>query len=849
MNGIYKKDLLLQNKVIFFSNFSFYQGLHFSLKNLSKSNIILYTNNSFLNNKYKKNSSNIQFFEIEKYYRNSLNKNDILFNTIKISIFLENLNLIENKETYFKFLFKEIYEIIKKNNYLHNNFNNIDSKFLNYSINYDEEIAFDISLGIKIYSKTHPKISIIMPIFNSENFIEECLNSLINQTFKNFELICVNDGSTDNTLKILKKFEEKDKRIHILTQDNLGAGIARNVGMKVSKGEYLIFLDSDDIFYETMLEELYVKIKENNLDIVICNSKNFYTFNNKKIFDDKKYSFSKKELMIFNKIFSSLNIEKDFFNKFIWWPWDKIFKKKYIENLGIEFQNLKSTNDLFFICSAVISSNKISFLDKVFINHRVGIKSSIENSREKSWDNFYYALRELKKFIKKKGLYKKFKQDFINYVALFSIWHLESMNGKSFCFLYENIRNIWWKEFGVSKSIPNYFYNKNIYKKIKLILELDLRQIDIKINGQIINYLREKKKFCIPKVSVIIPVYNAEKYLSDSLNSIINQTLKDIEIICINDGSSDNSLKILNYYREIDNRIFILNQKNKGANIARNEGLKIAKGQFILFFDSDDILIKDALEKLFELSIEENLEILYFNFKPIFDDKITEKYFPKDIYYKINSNKNVKNGKEIFLKLIKENKWIFSPCFQFIKNSFLLNNKINFFEGIKFDDNLFSFNLISNINRAIEINEVFYLKMFYYKTYKKTDKLLKKLYDNIINIKELLLKSLNFENSKNLIIQYSLELFIDNLEEKIFFIFKNMRIDNIYIIKKWEKDIQILLLSILLNKKNEINIDNNLFKKSNCFYLILLFNKFEKKNCLKLTYKINEYKKIMNLKN
>ena len=818
------------------------------MKNFCRSNFILYTNISFLNNKYKnKNNSSVQFFEIEKYFNNSFNKEDIFFNTQKVSIFLRNLNIIKNKEIYFKLLFQEIYDILKKNNYLYNKFNNFDSRFLNYSLNYGEEIAFDIFLNIKKYNKTHPKISIIMPIFNSENFIEECLSSLINQIFKNFELICVNDGSTDNTLKILKKFEEKDERIHIITQENLGAGNARNVGMKASKGEYIIFLDSDDIFNETMLEELYAKIKGNNLEIVICNSQNFYIYNNKTIFYKKNYSFSKKQLMIINKKFSSLNIKENFFNTFIWWPWDKIFKKKYIENLGIEFQNLKSTNDLFFICSAVISSNKILFFDKILINHRVGIKSSIENSREKSWDNFYYALKKLKKFIKKKGLYKRFKQDFINYVASFSIWHLETMNGKSFCFLYKKIRNEWWNEFGVSKYIQNYFYNKNIYKKVKLILELDLRQIDSKINNQIVNYLNEKKKFCIPKVSVIIPVFNAEKYLSDSLNSIINQTLKDIEIICINDGSFDNSLKILNYFREIDNRIIIIDQKNKGVNYARNEGLKIAKGQFILFFDSDDILIKNALEKLFELSVEKNLEILYFNFKSIFDDKINEKHFSKNVYYKINSNENVKNGKEIYIKLMKENKWIYSPCFQFIKKSFLLNNKIKFFEGIIFDDNLFSFNLISNINRGLEINEVFYLKIFYYKSIKKTDKLLKKLFDYIINIKELLLKSVNLENSINLIIQKSLELFIDSLEEKIFLIFKNIQIDKIFIINKWKKSFQILLLLILLNKKNELNFVDDLFKKTKFFYYIFLFNKFEKKNCFKLTYKINEFKKIINL--
>jgi hypothetical protein len=114
---------------------------------------------------------------------------------------------------------------------------------------------------------------------------------------------------------------------------------------------------------------------------------------------------------------------------------------------------------------------------------------------------------------------------------------------------------------------------------------------------------------------------------------------------------------------------------------------------------------------------------------------------------------------------------IFSPCSQLIKNSFLINNKICFFEGIKFNDNLFFFNLISNNQNALKINEIYYLKMIHYKTYKKTDKLLKILFDYIINIKDLILISIKYENNENIYFQDILELFIENLEEKIFFIF------------------------------------------------------------------------------
>ena len=99
-------------------------------------------------------------------------------------------------------------------------------------------------------------------------------------------------------MTILKEFEKKDERIHIFSQNNTGAGIARNVGMEKSKGEYLLFLDSDDIFEDIMLEELYAKIKQNDNDIVICNSQNFIVKENKKIFHRKNYLISDKILKI-----------------------------------------------------------------------------------------------------------------------------------------------------------------------------------------------------------------------------------------------------------------------------------------------------------------------------------------------------------------------------------------------------------------------------------------------------------------------------------------------------------------------------------------------------------------------
>ena len=536
--GIYKKLFLIKHDIKFLTTpGASYQDTSFFYKTLYKANKIFCTKKAFYyyrqtnsNSSVNNNTLNKVIFahlelnEIEKFIKKDVklyNKNQRYFNTKKIMTLLWNLNRVDKKKQYNKILYKEIYEILKSDNYIHEQFNNFEINFLNCLKNNGEERTSEIFL----YSpkEKNPQISVIIPIYNCEKYIKECLSSLIKQTFKNFEIICINDGSNDDTLKILKKFEAKDERIIIFNQNNSGPGIARNVGMKKSKGEYLMFLDSDDIFKKTMLEELYIKIKENDSDVVICNSQNFEKKKLWKKFYEKNYMISNN--IIKQKTFSSLDIEKDFFNLFIWWPWDKLFKRKYIENLGIEYQNLKSSEDLFFIAASVITAKKISYLDKILINHRIGIKNSVSNSRQKSWDNFYYALKGLKKFIKEKGLYKRFKQDFINYVASFSIWQLENINGISFELLYKKIKNEWWNEFEVTKYEKNYFYNQYLYKNIKFILNSNLKQLDnsfiFKTNNIKFNYLKKQQNKSLQNFYFIKSFENTEKYSFILLNQII----------------------------------------------------------------------------------------------------------------------------------------------------------------------------------------------------------------------------------------------------------------------------------------------------------------------------------------
>lgn len=197
----------------------------------------------------------------------------------------------------------------------------------------------------------------------------------------------------------------------------------------------------------------------------------------------------------------------------------------------------------------------------------------------------------------------------------------------------------------------------------------------------------------MPKVSVIIPVYNVESFLEECISSIISQTLEDIEIICVNDGSTDNSVKILKEYLEKDKRITIVEQSNGGLSCARNKGVEYASGDYIYFMDSDDFIEHEALECLFDRSTKDNLDILYFNAESFFEDKESElKCSVYKDYYKRNcSYPDVNKGSTVMSHMVSNRDWKPSAVLQFINKDFYRESGLSFYEGILHEDNLFSF--------------------------------------------------------------------------------------------------------------------------------------------------------------
>ena len=213
-------------------------------------------------------------------------------------------------------------------------------------------------------------------------------------------------------------------------------------------------------------------------------------------------------------------------------------------------------------------------------------------------------------------------------------------------------------------------------------------------------------------MSVIIPVYNCDHYIKDCLDSVIHRNKVPLEVICIDDGSTDNSLEIIRKYQNTHNCISVISKPNEGLSIARNVGLQHAHGTYVQFLDSDDKLESGALDRLFQVSKEQDLDILFFNAKTFYDEESLKQSFPQfEKYYITKADlSQPQRGLDLLMTMCQYGEYRSSVWGQFFKRSFLTANNLTFQKYILHEDNLFTFQCLCRARLAARINESLYCR-------------------------------------------------------------------------------------------------------------------------------------------
>lgn len=296
----------------------------------------------------------------------------------------------------------------------------------------------------------HVDVSIIIPIHNAAQYLSECLDSLREQVYSNFEIICVDDGSADDSKGIVSRYVSTDTRIRLISQTHGNAGAARNRGYELSRGKYILFLDADDVFSPVLVGTLVDAIEKENADIAVCS---YYSFKENALTNQ----FTQSTAL---KTFENPALNTDIFSRWMGWSWDKLIRRDLIERYRLRFQEIAASNDLGFVFSALSLAHKIVETDAVLVAHRLHA-GSIETQRDKTplcaaaALRFYFSKMQEVHII---ACSSNLKKTFEKYVPRFVWWYLYTlMNDQAYLNLVQELPRL-LNDLEMRKSFRWYFY-------------------------------------------------------------------------------------------------------------------------------------------------------------------------------------------------------------------------------------------------------------------------------------------------------------------------------------------------------------------------------------------------------
>ena len=249
-----------------------------------------------------------------------------------------------------------------------------------------------------------PKVSVVVPVYNTEQYLEKCIESVLKQTEKNFELILVNDGSTDSSGAICDKYSRIDERVRVIHKGNGGVSKARNTGIDNSRGEYITFVDSDDYLERDYLELMIAEAEKNKLDLVICGYK--------KILKDRVEVHSLKKNFEINEFefVKGLMLQKGYGISLC-----KLYRAELLRTIRFR-EDLKVGEDTFFNLEVSKEIHKGRYIDKILYNYNVNSSSTVRNYNEKYLDNYLYSANLAKEYIFRNYEYEEIRECVNNYV-------------------------------------------------------------------------------------------------------------------------------------------------------------------------------------------------------------------------------------------------------------------------------------------------------------------------------------------------------------------------------------------------------------------------------------------------
>lgn len=364
------------------------------------------------------------------------------------------------------------------------------------------------------------------------------------------------------------------------------------------------------------------------------------------------------------------------------------------------------------------------------------------------YPGFFEGLRTVRSALRDAGSCPALERSFVNGALHICLMELDRQKDQAaYGVLCETLKKELFYRLGILGHSGGFFYSREDFFRMIRIMEqapeqLWKRKTEEKIplktemEPEGAETDRQEKMLGSPKISVIMPVYNVEAYLEEALNSLMGQSLKEIEMICINDGSTDGSLEILERYQERDPRIRVFSKENGGLSTARNYGIKKASGKYVYFMDSDDRIHSQTLETCFYKAEEQNLDMVLFSAELFFEKEDLKDSFRLD-YRRRAEYPGVMPGGEFFRRAAEAAEFKPSVCLYLLKRELLDRHQLSFYKGIVHEDNLFTIQCLLLADRVLFVNRDFYQRRIRENSIMTGEKKMYRAYSYFVVLREL----------------------------------------------------------------------------------------------------------------
>jgi len=533
-----------------------------------------------------------------------------------------------------------------------------------------------------------PKISIVIPVYNAENCLRRCYESLASQTLRDSEIVFVNDGSADSSLEMLNRFAREDSRVKVLCQENQGTLLARKNGVAATTGDWCLFVDPDDWLEPTACQTLLERT-DDSVDVISFGAvveggtaEDRVTIDGMTQWLNRKACrFSGEELTtrIFVDDAAPANI------------WGKLIRGDVCRRAFAGQRDVVATfaeDQYAFFCVAQEAHRRMRLVEDRLYHYQFG--DGIATRKEMSEASFRKVLNAV---LLADDLATRFPGEAAAHFrrrVLSNVYDAVRQKidaGRQHDALAELYRSCSKEE--VREAVLSFGRSDGV---------VDMPWIE-----------KAAPLFSDVPVSVVIPVYNVEKYLRECLDSVLAQSHPNIEIICVNDGSTDSSRKILDEYP----RVQIIDQENAGLGAARNVGLAAATGKYVYFLDSDDKIVPEAIACLTALAERENLDQIVFEAEPFADsgDVDARDLLEERRYQTIHPSlcDRVMSGPEFLTRSLPLDLTVSQPV-RFFRRVFLTENAMRYPEGTLHEDNVVAWTSAYLSQRICAIDRRYFLR-------------------------------------------------------------------------------------------------------------------------------------------